>query len=203
MKQIDESLPKLMRDSSNTDGKAEIVMDYIMSWCLRRAANSCDHDAKPVLRKYCRYMLGLLLNKHLTDDIIVEDVNIKKQYLKIDLWVEVTLKLDDKIEYHTILIENKYYTLLHNSNDEEGVSRNQLEVYKNKFDNYYKEQLDGNKWIKHYNLVTCIERDNSTFDSYKIAETFGFNIFSFDELLITTTEATESDIFNEFWLRSW
>ena len=34
---IELELPRLMRDSSDTDGKAEIVMDYVLSWCLRYA----------------------------------------------------------------------------------------------------------------------------------------------------------------------
>ena len=50
----DKSLPRLMRDSSETDGKAEIVMDYVLSWTLRRAAKECDIDNKPLLRHYCR-----------------------------------------------------------------------------------------------------------------------------------------------------
>ena len=62
---------------------------------------------------------------------------------------------------------------------------------------------DNDIWQKHYALITCIDRDDPKFESYKIAESFGFNIFSFYDLLPEATEDTESDIFNEFWLRSW
>ena len=41
---MNEKLPKLMVDSSEKDGKAEIVMDYVLSWCLRRADEICQRD---------------------------------------------------------------------------------------------------------------------------------------------------------------
>ena len=53
-----KELPKLMVDSSEKDGKAEIIMDYVLSWCLRRADEICQKDNKPILYEYCRYMLG-------------------------------------------------------------------------------------------------------------------------------------------------
>ena len=200
----DKSLPRLMRDSSETDGKAEIVMDYVLSWTLRRAAKECDIDNKPLLRHYCRYMLGLLLEIPMSDDVIVSEVKVWKEYWNIDLWVEVALQCNGETEHHAILIENKYYTMLHNSYDDDGVSRNQLEVYRKKFDRHYADQEhDNDIWQKHYALITCIDRDDPKFESYKIAESFGFNIFSFYDLLPEATEDTESDIFNEFWLRSW
>ena len=136
----DKSLPRLMRDSSETDGKAEIVMDYVLSWTLRRAAKECDIDNKPLLRHYCRYMLGLLLEIPMSDDVIVSEVKVWKEYWNIDLWVEVALQCNGETEHHAILIENKYYTMLHNSYDDDGVPRNQLEVYKKKFDRHYADQ---------------------------------------------------------------
>ena len=46
-----KELPKFMVDSSDKDGKAEIVMDYVMSWCLRRADEICESDNKPYVRQ--------------------------------------------------------------------------------------------------------------------------------------------------------
>ena len=60
-------MPKLMVDSSENDGKAEIVMDYVLSWCLRRADVICLHDNKPILYRYCRNMLALLCDIDLND----------------------------------------------------------------------------------------------------------------------------------------
>ena len=53
-----KELANLIVDSSETDATAEIVMDYVLCWCLRRADEICKTDNKPILYKYCRYMLG-------------------------------------------------------------------------------------------------------------------------------------------------
>lgn len=36
-----DEMPKLMNDSSDKDGHAETIMDYVISWCLRRAQSIC------------------------------------------------------------------------------------------------------------------------------------------------------------------
>ena len=66
---MNTEMPKLMIDDSENDGKAEIVMDYVLSWCLRRASVICANE-KPVLYKYCRNMLGILLQINIDDSII-------------------------------------------------------------------------------------------------------------------------------------
>ena len=190
-------MPQFMRDSSSNDGHAEPVMDYVISWCLRRADVICK-DEKPILYSHCRFMLGKLLGKKNIDDVIFSNVKVWKQDQYIDLWVELTVACQGEITKHALLIENKYYTGLHDTNDIDGEKRNQLEVYKKKFDAHYNSQSET--WQKHYALITCIERNNSKFEQYLIAEEFGFNLFSFYELLENDTQ-TESDLFNEFWYR--
>lgn len=52
----EDSSPRLMIDSSDNDGYAETMMDYIISWTLRCAAdNSCE--GKPILMKQCKKIL--------------------------------------------------------------------------------------------------------------------------------------------------
>ena len=193
-------LPKLMVDSSEYDGKAEIVMDYVLSWCLRRADVICSNE-KPILYNYCRTMLATLLEVELNDSITFEDVKVWKQEYNIDVWVELQVNRGGVLERHAILIEDKYYTGLHPSRDSDGKYRNQLEVYKKKFDNHYAQQAD--KWYKHYALITCISRTDPNFAMYDIASSFGFKTYSFYDLLgkARDYEECESDIFNEFWLR--
>ena len=193
-------LPKLMVDSSEYDGKAEIVMDYVLSWCLRRADVICSNE-KPILYNYCRTMLATLLEVELNDSITFEDVKVWKQEYNIDVWVELQVNRGGVLERHAILIEDKYYTGLHPSRDSDGKRRNQLEVYKKKFDNHYAQQAD--KWHKHYALITCISRTDPNFAMYDIASSFGFKTYSFYDLLgkARDYEECESDIFNEFWLR--
>lgn len=191
-------MPQLMRDDSDKDGKAEIVMDYVLSWCFRRADAICKEE-KPILYSHCRYILAKLLCITLSSDVEFRNVKVWKENQNIDLWVELELKQEDSVTKHAILIENKYYSKLHDTKDEDGVQRNQLYVYKRDFDAHYSKD-ENSEWQKHYALITCIERTDKKFDQYKIADEFKFNIFSFYELVENDIQ-TESDIFNEFWYR--
>ena len=196
MKQL---MPQFMRDNSQNDGHAEPVMDYVISWCLRRADVICK-DEKPILYSHCRFMLGKLLSIENTDDVIFSNVKVWKQDQHIDLWVELTKACQGEITKHALLIENKYYTGLHDTNGTDGKRRNQLEVYKKRFEAHYADK-SNEVWELHYALITCLERDSdSKFEQYRIAEEFGFNLFSFYELLENDIQ-TESDLFNEFWYR--
>ena len=95
---------RFMADSTEgKDGAKEVIMDYVISWTLRRAQNSCAND-KPVLYRYSRKLLGFLLGIELEDRDVVK-VETKKQVERIDLWVEVSV---NGVEYD-ILIEDKYY----------------------------------------------------------------------------------------------
>jgi hypothetical protein len=196
MKQL---MPQFMRDNSQNDGHAEPVMDYVISWCLRRADVICK-DEKPILYSHCRFMLGKLLSIENTDDVIFSNVKVRKQDQHIDLWVELTVACQGKMSKHALLIENKYYTGLHDTTDIDGKRRNQLEVYKKNFDAHYADKPNED-WKLHYALITCLERESdSKFEQYRIAEEFDFNLFSFYELLENDIQ-TESDLFNEFWYR--
>ena len=197
MKSNRTDMPQLMVDQTEKNGKAECMMDYVISWCLRRADVICK-DEKPILYSHCRYMLAMLLGLPDYSNLLFRDVKVWKQDQDIDLWVELKVEKDGLLTKHAILIENKYLTGLHDTTDVDGKKRNQLEVYKKKFDAHYNSQSET--WQKHYALITCIERNDSKFEQYRIAEKFGFNLFSFYELLENDTQ-TESDLFNEFWYR--
>lgn len=190
-------LPKLMTDDSEKDGHAEPVMDYVFSWCFRMAQDVYSKQ-KPILWSQCKDILCRLLGE--SSDVEILDVKVWKQEEYIDLWVEVELRKNGKIEHHAILIENKYYSKLKQAKDTDGEFRNQLIVYKKKFDSYYFGQPIA--WHKHYLLITCIERDeDNKFIEYSPAEEFGYRIITFYEMLGDCTKETESDIYNEFWLR--
>ena len=196
MKQL---MPQFMRDSSQNDGHAETVMDYVISWCLRRADVICK-DEKPILYSHCRFMLAMLLGLPDYSNLLFRDVKVWKQDQKIDLRVEVDVEQMGKITKYALLIESKYYTSLHDTTDIDGKRRNQLEVYKKNFDAHYADKSNED-WELHYALITCLERDSdSKFEQYRIAEEFDFNLFSFYELLENDIQ-TESDLFNEFWYR--
>ena len=192
-------LPKLMIDDSENDGHAETVMDYVISWCLRCAMRHFA-DVRPILHGHCNSILCRLLGINNPESVSIIDVKVWKQESKIDLWVEISLLRNDVKESHALLIENKYYSPLRdNVKDEDGEYRNQLIVYKKKFDKYYDSQTVF--WDRHYSLITCIERDDPEFFQYNICKKIGFELFSFYELRGNCTTPTESDIYNEFWLR--
>ena len=195
----EDSSPRLMIDNSDNDGHAETMMDYIISWTLRCAVdNSCV--GKPILMKQCKKILCKLIG--IDEPHVVEVMNVEtwKQDQYIDLWVHVELVIDGKAESHAILIENKYYTGVHDASDDDGVRRNQLLVYRKRFDKYYETQ--EKEWVRHYCLITCIEREEpEKFEKYLVAHDYGYKIFTFYELLGENVEYTESDIYNEFWLR--
>lgn len=188
----------LMCDSTEGDGKAEIVMDYVMSYSLRMATNAhFKKDSK--LCQYCRYMLGKLIDVKITNKTNVRSVKVWKEWRYIDLCVEVVIVEGEKEQKYALLVENKYYTLLHD---------NQLNKYKEIFDEYY----DAKEWNRVYKMVTCHEKEDiEKYYGIELAKEPEFVPLNFYDLLPEeylqkdkkTYKDTESDIFNEFWLRKW
>lgn len=190
-----------MRDSSEKDGNAETIMDYVISWCLRCATSSCIDD-KPILHAKCRYMLAQILDlQDVLDTVEFLKVETWKQENNIDIWCAVEAKISGELHTFAILIEDKYYTGLHLSKDTDGEYRNQLVVYQKKFDAFYASDPDINK---KYVLITLIEPsgpDEEKFHSlYDEAIEYGYKILTPSDL-VPDCELTESDIFNEFWVR--
>ena len=189
----------LMCDSTEGDGKAEVVMDYVMSFSLRHAVDKYLIE-KPMLCRYCRYMLGVLLDGlSITDETKIESVEVWKEWQYMDLVVEAIV---DNQKY-ALLIENKYYSKLR---------ENQLVDYKRKFDEYYdNKDVYVSKENRRYKLVTCHDEDKieqfygSEVKKTKEGNKEGFKILTFYDLLPNEDvyEDTESEIFNEFWLRKW
>lgn len=198
----------LMCDSTEGDGRAEIVMDYVMSWSLRHAEDRYKTKELSVLSNYCRYMLGVLLDIQIEENTYVESVKVWKEWQYIDLCVEAVIKQGDVTNRYALLIENKYYSKLHD---------NQLQRYQKIFDAYYDEKNKnikgkGNKWKLRHKLVTCCDRKQQLEELYAEGlKNSYFKGLTFYRLLSPTYwdkqqkkyVDSESEIFNEFWLRSW
>lgn len=197
-KENQHNYPFLMKDDSDTDGHAEAIMDYVISWTLRWAKDdyACT---KPILHQNCKIILCKLLGIECDRAIKFKNIKIWKQSSRIDLWAEVELSYNNTIQNHAILIENKYYTKLHLAKDTDGIYRNQLIVYKKRFDKHYKQIVKVN-YERHYVLITCCDRSDTHFINYIEAENHGYEILTYSELTDDLNEETESDIFNEFWL---
>lgn len=192
---MQEYKPFLMWDDSKKDGHAETVMDYVLSWCLRCTNYRYVKEHQPILYQYCIYMLFRLIGKEL--DMVytsIDRVNVKKQEDKIDLWVEVEISKNKITETHAILIEDKYYSPL---------GENQLETYKPIFDDFYSNRPDVHL---HYAVITCLYHDDKNYPPLEQkAHKNGFDSYSVYDLLDPSLNGreSESDIFNEFFIREW
>lgn len=147
-------------------------------------------------------MLLKLLGKEQStnkNSLSFEEVKIWKQWEHIDICAEITLKEKDENVNHVILIENKYYTHTHSTKDTDGEYRNQLEVYKKVFDNFYEEKKIP-KENRHYIVITCLEKED-----FEDVDKYGYCLFNLYDLIDEKSnyELTESDIFNEFWIEKW
>lgn len=195
---MEEYKPFLMCDDSEKDGHAETMMDYVLSWSLRCTKYPFIKDNKPLLYHYCKFILCTLIDR-LQDmsNITIDDVRVWKQEQYIDLWVEVDLHINKREEHHAILIEDKYYT---------GVHNDQLARYKRIFEEHYqdKETYPENK--RHYVLITCLYSDNIYYAPLaQAAKENGFEIYQLYDIVDNSLgyKETESDIFNELFLREW
>ena len=178
----------LMKDSSYGDCQKETMLDFILSWTLRRASSAYANE-KTILYNYCREILFRLLDIKEYDNIEVCSVETLKQWEHIDLHTNIELSINGKPEWHAILIENKIYTPTHDD---------QLKRYRQIFDEAYK---DGN-FCLHYVLITCHESPSEQL-RHDCSEN-GFICLPILDLFPNDRgKDSESDIFNEFWLREW
>ena len=193
-----ENKPFLMCDDSEKDGHAETMMDYVLSWSLRCTKYPFIKDNKPLLYHYCKFILCTLIDRlQDMDNITIDDVRVWKQERYVDLWVEVDLHIDNREEHHAILIEDKYYT---------GVHDDQLKRYRQIFEEYYQDKKDYPKDNRHYVLITCHYSDNIHYAPLaQTAKENGFKIYNLYDIVDNSLgyRESESDIFNELFLREW
>lgn len=178
----------LMKDSSENSGHIETILDYILSWTIRRASIAYCRE-KPILYKYCRSILFNLLGIENNENIKINSVETWKQWNYIDLHANIELENNGKIEHHAILIENKVYTQVHD---------NQLVRYRRIFEDTYNQDI----FKLHYVLITCFDEiPEMMVQNCKEA---GFRYLPLSDLFSNEYEEdSESDLFNEFWLRNW
>ena len=78
-----EKVSLLMKDSSEGDSQKETMIDFILSWTLRRSTQQYSEE-KPILYQYCRKILGKLIGIEMTDDVQVTSVETWKQWKYIN-----------------------------------------------------------------------------------------------------------------------
>lgn len=184
-----EKVSLLMKDSSEGDSQKETMIDFILSWTLRRSIQQYSEE-KPILYQYCRKILGKLIGIEMTDDVQVTSVETWKQWKYIDLWANIRITCNGKEEFHAVLIENKAYTPTHH---------NQLARYKAIFDQVCEEYMPDAK--RHYILITALDEMPSILTNE--CKENGYTPFCLGDLNDYEQQDSESDLFNEFWLRYW
>ena len=180
-----------MIDSSLGDGPAEHIMDYVISYTLR----SVNNKKMPHFASYCRRILFQLLGEEDKGEDIV-DVRVWKQWKFTDLTAEIILKdaLSRERKF-ALLVENKYYSPVRRNRD----GKLQTDIYKERMEDHYRDT----DFQLRYALISCCSHSQDVFKSYDCVKASGYKVFSIYDVHETGQPDCESDIFNQFWLRSW
>ena len=169
-------------------GNKEAMMDYVMTWTLKHAAERFG-NGKPILNKYCREVLFHLLGIDDFGKIKVKEVTTHLQRFGADVTAEITIESGTQESRYALLIEDKAYTKLHDD---------QLARYKKIFEEYYNDS----GYELRYAVVVLPETMSEAMREE--SKRNGFEPFCIEDLPLTDwQEDSESDLFNEFWLRYW
>lgn len=187
----------LMKDDSESTSGRETILDYELSWVLRMAA---EPSCPPLLKRQCRHILLTLINEKDSNDEILE-VKTWKQWNNVDLIADIYVKKNGVTELHVLLVEDKAYTSMkENQRDDYPI------IVREAYDTYECYKQYRGKYILHPVLITCFEADSPGYNKLSnfIANSLNekWSIFSVGNLP-DGKELTESDLFNEFWLKSW
>lgn len=185
-----------MSDSSRSNYGYEAMLDYQISWLLRLAKD----DKKDRLHDVARSVLLKLIERENGSNVKINRVGVWKQWERIDLTAEIELEVNNQTERHLVVIEDKAYTLIHDG---------QLTRYTETVNAYYRNK-GRNSYQKHFWVISFYEREEECFKSLqkqcKDCKEAKWNLLSFYDV-IGWKEGdfpdTESDLFNEFWLREW
>lgn len=185
---MEESL--FMQDSWHSNDGYEAMLDFQMSWLMRLAAEK-DIE-KPRLHQICKEVLLRLIEKEEERNVEILKVEVWRQWASIDVVAEIDVIVDNKKEQHLVVIEDKAYSMLHDD---------QLTRYKKIVGEIY----EGKRNI-HYCVITFHD-EGKWFDKLKNdCKKTGWRLLSFYEVIGWKDgefKDTESDLFNEFWLRKW
>lgn len=192
----------LMQDSSEGDCQKEAMLDFVLSWTLRVAADDFPLKMKqPILHEKCRKILSKLIFKSenaikAADKVI--SVDVWKQWKRIDLHANIVLEIDNEKQFHLLVIENKAYSPTHD---------NQLQRYQEIVNQEYDSDSYLKEFKKHFVLITFLGEDETETRYQAILKDCENNTYWCLPILDLQPncdqEDTESDIFNEFWLREW
>ena len=184
----------LMQDYWHNNHGYEAMLDFQMSWLMRIAAEKDIN--KPELHKISKNVLLRLIDidENKKQNVEIGDVKVWRQWKNIDVLAEVNIKVNGLIEQHLVVIEDKAYTMIHG---------NQLTRYKEAVNDSY-----GDTRIPHYWVITFFdESQKNKYEALKVdCDKAKWKLLSFYDVIgwkDGNFPDTESDLFNEFWLRAW
>jgi len=191
---------KFFIDQSEGDHGKETILTYWLSWSLRLSVENNDYcKDKPILKRYCRYMLFKLLGIDNYSGIRVLEVNVKKEWHRIDLIAEINIERDGCKERHVLMMENKAYTYM---------TENQRDNYPSVVTRYHGDPQKNN-YNLHQVLLTCFEWSNKNdVPRIKYLQDFCANksqwkVLSIEDIIMEYKQDTESELYNTFWLGNW
>lgn len=184
---MDKSI--LMQDMWGSNHGYEAMLDFQMSWLLQVAKGYYNAQLLPIARK----VLLKLIDRKDYANVEINRVDVWRQWNNIDVLAEIDVTINGKEEHHIVVIEDKAYTMIHD---------NQLVRYKKIVDNHYThgEQL-------HYWVITFFDdSDKDKLDLLKQDCTDAkWGLLSFYDVIdwYEGMPYTGSDLFDEFWLKTW
>lgn len=186
----------LMQDSWRSNHGYEAMLDFQMSWLMRLAAEKSEKQER--LHEISKQVLLRLIEEKNERVVEVERVEVWRQWESIDVIAEVDIKVNDVVEHHLVVIEDKAYTLLYN---------NQLARYTKAVSDHY-EGKPKPKYHIHYWVITFYDKESSRWEKLdEECKRNYWNLLSFYDVIGWNDgeefKDTESDLFNEFWLREW
>lgn len=186
-----------MQDSWRSNHGYEAMLDFQMSWLMRLAAEKNIKKGIERLHKISQEVLLRLIEMDGAKDVKIENVEVWRQWEKIDVTAEVEINNNGMTEHHLIVLEDKAYTMIHD---------NQLERYSETVNAYYSGRHKKQYKI-HFWVITFYDAESKYWDILKCeCGKYKWNLLSFYDVIGWKEgefEDTESDLFNEFWLREW
>lgn len=193
----------LMQDSWRSNHGYEAMLDFQMSWLMRLAAEK--NVDKKKLHQISKEVLLRLIELLETPNVVIKKVEVWRQWEHIDVTAEVEVNVKGETQHHLVVIEDKAYTMIHN---------NQLNRYAEKVSEYYEGKLKQ-KFIIHYWVITFFDKSSNYWSILESAcqnAKWGnvewkllsfYDVIGWSEDKKEKYEGTESDLFEEFWIKEW
>lgn len=176
----------------------ESTIVHFVAWTLKCATKDGEIEYGKKLSKYSKDILLFLLffgenGLKNSENYVVTDVKIWREWSHIDILAEITLNETDK---YVLCLELKNYS---------HTSERQLKGYRTAFDSYY----NGKEFIPKFVLLGVWEDAIPAVD-LQCCEKYDFTALAFQDILDEvflkegdSFESSDNKLFDEFWTGYW